>query len=81
MRITIFEGDEREFSGTPRETVDELRAEATFFEGETIAEYIDWVCGNIKRTREIDIKPVGDNDDELCRSFIELLVEHNLAVK
>lgn len=81
MRITIFEGDEREFSGTPRETVEELRNEATFFEGETIAEYIDWVCANIKRTRDLDINPVGDNDDDLCRSFIDLLVENELAVK
>ena len=79
MRITLFEGDEREFSVGPSEIVEELRREATFFEGETVREYIDWVCANIKRTREVEITPVGESDDDLCKSFIDELVRVGLA--
>ena len=71
-KITMRLGAEpREFvSVEPLMVVDAMMRDATFFEGEGVREYAEWVAGNLLRTAGIEIDPKGADDATLAESFL-----------
>lgn len=80
-RIELYLGSERrEFTSVgPTELCGTLREEATFFDGETLDDYLDWVVANIERGSGHTLEIKGPDEGARCESFVRELVRIGLA--
>jgi ribosomal protein L5 len=77
MRIELMDG--REFEGTPKQIVSQMKSIAFGVEKLTLAEYCDWTADNACKIHGLDVKLVGETDEERAASLVEEMCRTGLA--
>jgi hypothetical protein len=77
MKIMLQDG--RLMQGTPKQIVQQMRDLATFFEGKSFSEYIDWVVANTLRFEGFELHITGETDDERAQSLVDEMLRTDLA--
>jgi ribosomal protein L5 len=79
MRIEVMDG--RVFQGTAKQIVSQMKDIAFGVEQMTIAEYCDWTADNARQIHGLDIKLVGEGDEERAESLVAEMCRTGLATK
>ena len=78
MRIRMM-SDGRVFQGTPKQIVEAMQYIAFGQEQRSLGEYIDWLVDQVQRLESIELKVVGDTDEEKAASLVQAMLGSGLA--
>lgn len=71
--------DERVFEGTAVQIVRAMQEIAFGVEHLSLSEYIDWVAQNARKFEDVQLKIVGDTDDEKAKALVDEMVRTGLT--
>jgi ribosomal protein S3 len=77
MRITTR--DERVFQGTALQIVRAMKELAFGVEYMDLAQYVDWVVGNARKFKEIELEVKGESDEELAAALVAEMIRTGLT--
>lgn len=79
--IIIIRADGRRMTGTPLQIVQHMQFLAFGQEKATLSEYIDWSVSMLQQMQGVELKVVGETDEERAASFIDEMVAKGLALR
>ena len=79
MEIVMRDG--RVFKGTPVEIVRVMQDIAFGVEQLSLSEYIDWVAANAKKFEAVELRIVGETDEEKAGSLVAEMVRTGLTLE
>jgi ribosomal protein S3 len=77
MNIVMRDG--RVFRGTAVQIVKAMQDIAFGVEQFTLPEYIDWVVQNAAKFEEVELKIMGENDEEKAASLVAEMIRSGLT--
>ena len=77
MRIEMRDG--RVFEGTGLQIAQGMKSIAFGVEGMTMAQYLDWVVGNLERFEGLRLEVVGANEAGRAESLVTGMVKAGVA--
>ena len=80
MRIRL-NADGRVLQGTPIQIVQAMHSIAFGADGLSLSDYIDWACEHAARMMDVQIEVAPGADEERAASFVDAMVEAELAVR
>jgi len=80
MKIRIH-ADQRIYSGTPSEVVQQMHERAFAAQQLTLSEYVDWAAGMARDMLGVHLDVSGDTAELKATSLVQALLKNGLAVE
>ncbi len=78
MRIRIH-ADQRIYSGTPTEVVQQMHERAFAAQRITLSEYVDWAAGMARDMLGVHLEVSGDTAELKATSLVQAMLQNGLA--